>query len=165
MQLGPRRPLRRNLGFTLGPTVKSWFQVHKLGPPQEEVPSGKIEAPPVKSCFQLGPKKAPPVKEAPPVKSAEASGRRCIGCQNRQPPSKLPPHPNPFFGPLFLASNGYPPWETGVRKRTVRQDQRQLKPLPAGPPAPYPPPLRPSPPRPPPPPPLPPTLPKSRLKP
>ena len=33
-------------------------------------------------------------------KSAEASGRRCIGCQNRHPPPN-PPHPKPFFGPLF----------------------------------------------------------------
>ena len=63
--------------------------------------------------------------------SAEASGRRCLGCQNRHPP----PNPSHFSDPFFCLK-WVPPWETGVRKRTARQDQRQLKPLPAGPPPP-----------------------------
>ena len=68
--------------------------------------------------------------------SAEASGRRCLGCQNRHPP----PHPKPFFGPLFLASNGYLSGKSGPQA-----DGSPGPPLPAGPPPPHPPPPSPPP--------------------
>ena len=76
--------------------------------------------------------------------SAEASGRRCIGCQNRHPPPNPPPRPKATFRTPFFASNGYPPRRGSgclVRTRGSCSPSQPCPPLPPPhPPTPYPPP-------------------------
>ena len=73
------------------------------------------------------------------MESAEASGRRCIGCQNRHPPPNPPPTPKALFRTPFFGLKWVPPLETGTRgKAPPSRVPRRCSPPPPPTPPPHP---------------------------